>query len=57
MMGNEVRGNSRLGLEDAVVVVGILLVAVGAFLAWVPAGFVTLGAALIWVVRYGSTGE
>ncbi|HSW41314.1 MAG TPA: hypothetical protein VLM76_02265 [Patescibacteria group bacterium] len=51
------RSISRADFDDVLVAVGVALVAVGAFLAWVPAGFVTLGAALIWIVRYGWTEE
>jgi hypothetical protein len=41
-------------LTDALTAAGIAFLAYGAALAWAPAGWAVLGAALLMVARYGT---
>lgn len=41
-------------LADALTATGIVVLAYGASLAWIPAGWIVLGLALLFVARYGT---
>ena len=45
---------TRAAIPDALTLAGLVLISVGAALAWAPIGFVVAGASCLWVVRYGT---
>jgi hypothetical protein len=49
-----VRLRRALTSTDAIAAAGVVCLAAGAALAWLPAGLIVLGATLVLVARYGT---
>lgn len=50
------RLTASLTVADALASIGIASLALGAFLAWAPAGFAVLGVSLLTIARFGTEG-
>jgi hypothetical protein len=53
-MTRQAKPQRRFDAADLMVAVAIVSLTIGAALAWLPAGFVVFGLALVAIVRFGT---